>query len=159
MLYEPTLFSLIDAASPKPNAADGIRQTVALAAASLARGDRSAAAEVFIDYWMGEGTWLSKPEPHRQAIEAAVVNVQRWGDALFGETTPLAAFRALKMPVLLMLGNDTTSSARAVATMLAQTLPQAETLILPGLGHMGPVTHPEQVDDAIDGFLRRIPAL
>lgn len=159
VLYEPTLFSLIDAASPRPNAADGIRQTVALAAASLACGDRSAAAEVFIDYWMGEGTWFSKSEPHRQAIEAAVVNVQSWGSALFGDTTPLAAFRALKMPVLVMQGNETTSSARAVAALLAQTLPQVETLTLPGLGHMGPVTHPEQVDEAIDGFLRRIPAL
>ena len=159
VLYEPTLFSLIDAASPRPNGADGIRQTVALAAASLARGDGSAAAEVFIDYWMGEGTWFSKPAPHRQAIEAAVVNVQGWGSALFDDTTPLAAFRALKMPVLLMQGNETTSSARAVATLLARTLPQVETLTLPGMGHMGPVTHPELVDEAIEGFLRRIPAL
>ena len=158
VLYEPTLFALIDAASPMPNAADGIRQTVALAAAELSRGDRGAAAEVFIDYWMGEGAWSAKPEAQRSAIEAAVVNVQGWGGALFGDTTPLAAFRALKMPVLLMQGSETTPSARAVATLLARTLPRVETLTLRGLGHMGPVTHPEQVDEAIDGFLRRHPA-
>lgn len=154
LLYEPTLFGLIDAASPTPNAADGIRQTVALASAALARGDRGAAAEVFIDYWMGEGAWLTKPEAQRSAIEAAVVNVQGWGGALFGDSTPLAAFRALKMPVLLMLGSETTPSARAVATLLARTLPRVETLTLQGLGHMGPVTHPAQVDEAIEGFLR-----
>jgi len=155
VLYEPTLFGLIDAASPMPNAADGIRQTVALAAAALARGDRGAAAEIFIDYWMGEGAWLAKPEAQRSAIEAAVVNVQGWGSALFGDNTPLAAFRALKMPVLLMQGSETTPSARAVATLLARTLPQVETMTLRGLGHMGPVTHPAQVDEAIEGFLRR----
>lgn len=155
VLYEPTLFGLIDAASPMPNAADGIRQAVALAAAALARGDRSAAGEVFIDYWMGEGAWFAKPEAQRSAIEAAVVNVQGWGSALFGDSTPLAAFRALKIPVLLMQGSETTPSARAVATLLAGTLPRVETLTLQGLGHMGPATHPAQVDEAIEGFLRR----
>jgi pimeloyl-ACP methyl ester carboxylesterase len=49
-LYEPTLFGLLDAESPPPNAADGIRQTVAAAEAALARGDPAAAAGVFIDY-------------------------------------------------------------------------------------------------------------
>ena len=157
-LYEPTLFSLIDAASPRPNAADGIRHTVALAATAVARRDPSAAAEYFIDYWMGEGAWIAKPEVQRNAIEAAVVNVQGWGGALFGDATPLAAFRALKMPVLLMQGSETTPAARAVATLLAKTLPRVELLTFPGLGHMGPVTHPALVDEAIDDFLRRHPA-
>jgi pimeloyl-ACP methyl ester carboxylesterase len=158
VLYEPTLFALVDAASPAPNEADGIRRTVALASAALARGDRSAAAEVFIDYWMGAGAFLAKPDAQRNAVEAAIVNVQGWGEALFGDTTPLAALRALKIPVLLMQGSETTPSARAVVTLLAQTLPRVETLTFRGLGHMGPVTHAAQVDEAIDGFLRRHPA-
>jgi pimeloyl-ACP methyl ester carboxylesterase len=155
VLYEPTLFSLVDAASPAPNAADGIRETVARAAAALAAGDRGAAAEAFIDYWMGVGSWAAKPQAQRSAIAEAVVNVQGWGQALLGETTPLAAFRALEMPVLLMLGRQTTASARAVATLLARTLPRVETLCFEGLGHMGPVTHPAPVDAAIDAFLQR----
>ena len=155
VLYEPTLFALVDAATPRPNAVDGIRETVARAAAALATGDRSAAAEGFIDYWMGAGTWLAKPQAQRSAIEAAVVNVQGWAQALFGETTPLAAFRALEMPVLLMQGSQTTPAARAVATALVRTLPRVETLTFEGLGHMGPVTHSAQVDAAIDDFLRR----
>ena len=56
VLYEPTLFSLVDAEAPPPNAADGIRQAVADAALALDRGDRDRAAEAFIDYWMGEGS-------------------------------------------------------------------------------------------------------
>ena len=92
------------------------------------------------------------------AVEAAIVNVQGWGEALFGDTTPLAALRALEMPVLLMQGSETTPSARAVATLLARTLPRVETLTFRGLGHMGPVTHAAQVDEAIEGFLRRHPA-
>lgn len=155
VLYEPTLFALVDATSPSPNAADGIRDVVVRAGAALAAGERHTAAEIFIDYWMGEGAWRAKPDVQRAAIETAVANVVGWGQALFAETTPLTAFRGLGMPVLLMLGSDTTASARAVAGLLATALPRAETLCLDGLGHMGPITHPEQVNAAIDGFLSR----
>ncbi|HZJ70326.1 MAG TPA: alpha/beta fold hydrolase, partial [Planctomycetota bacterium] len=47
VLYEPTLFALIDADAPPPNAADGIRQAVADTALALERSDRNRAAEAF----------------------------------------------------------------------------------------------------------------
>jgi pimeloyl-ACP methyl ester carboxylesterase len=155
VLYEPTLFALVDAAFTPPNEADGIRQTVERAGAALAPGDRGAAAEYFIDFWMGTGAWRAMPQARRGAIEAAIVNVQGWAQALFGEPTPLQAFSALTMPVLLMVGQNSPASARAVARLLAQTLPRLETLEFEGLGHMGPVTHPEVVNPAIEEFLRR----
>ena len=50
VLYEPTLFALVDAAVKPPNDADGIRNAVVRAEAALLAGDRGAAAEHFIDY-------------------------------------------------------------------------------------------------------------
>lgn len=155
VLYEPTLFALIDAASPPPNAADGIRKTVALSAAALAASDPNAAAKTFIDYWMGAGAWSAKPAAQQKAIAAAIVHVAGWGAALFGETTPLAALQTLEMPVLLMLGSETTLAARAVALLLARSLPRVELVHLDGLGHMGPVTDPQRVDAVIEDFLQR----
>ena len=155
VLYEPTLFALVDAATPPPNAADGIRHTVTRATAALAAGNPADAAEIFIDYWMGEGAFAAKPEAQRGAIQGAVTHVQGWGSALFGEPTPLEAFAALQMPVLLMQGSETTPSARAVGTLLARVLPRLETLTFDGLGHMGPITHPALVDAAIEDFLGR----
>jgi pimeloyl-ACP methyl ester carboxylesterase len=55
-LYEPTLFALLDAETPAPNEAEGIRAVVADAGVALDAGDQDAAAERFIDYWMGPGT-------------------------------------------------------------------------------------------------------
>lgn len=55
-LYEPTLFSLLDAESPPPNEADGIRQAVARSSDALDAADPDAAARHFIDYWVGEGS-------------------------------------------------------------------------------------------------------
>jgi pimeloyl-ACP methyl ester carboxylesterase len=157
-LYEPTLFSLVDAESPLPNDADGIRDAVAASAAALDAGDRDGAAEHFIDYWMGPGSWRGTPEKRRPAIAAAVVNVRRWKHALFTEPTPLAAFAALDVPVLYMTGARSTASARAVARSLCAVLPRVERLEFADAGHMGPITHGGPVNEAIAQFLARLPA-
>jgi pimeloyl-ACP methyl ester carboxylesterase len=153
VLYEPTLFALVDADTPRPNDADGIRDAVARAGAALDAGDGDAAAAHFIDYWMGSGAWAATPASRRAPIVAAVAHVRGWSQALFGEPTPLEACAALRLPVLLLQGSDTTASARAVVQRLARTLPQVQLQVLDGLGHMGPVTHPERVNAAIQAFL------
>lgn len=155
VLYEPTLFALLDEEAPSPNEADGIRQTVADAAAHLARGDRSAAAGRFIDFWMGDGSWARTPENRRAPIEEAIVHVQGWGTALFTQPTPLADFGALDMPVLMMVGSESPASSRGVTRRLASVLPRLQLLELEGLGHMGPVTHPERVNAIIEDYLMR----
>lgn len=154
-LYEPTLFSLIDADGPPPNDADGIRNAVASAAAALEAADPDAAARHFIDYWMGAGTWDQTPEPRKGPITASIVNVRGWAQALLGEPTPLAAFAALDIPVLYMLGKDSPTSARGVGLRLTRVLPRVEVVEFDGLGHMGPITHPQVVNEAILRFLER----
>jgi pimeloyl-ACP methyl ester carboxylesterase len=152
-LYEPTLFSLLDAEMPPPNEADGIREAVKRAVAALGAGRKDAAAEHFIDYWMGAGAWASTPEKRREPIAASVVNIEDWADALFTEPTSLAALESLDIPVLCMIGKETRASARGVARLLATALPRVKLVELQGMGHMGPVTHPETVNAIIADFV------
>jgi pimeloyl-ACP methyl ester carboxylesterase len=152
-VYEPTLFSLVDAASPPPNEADGIRDAVARARAALEARDPHGAARHFIDFWMGEGAWDAMPQPRRAPIAAAVAHVGGWAHALFDEPTPLHAFAALDVPVLYMIGGASPAASLAVARLLTRTLPRVEVLAFEGLGHMGPVTHPDLVNPAIVRFL------
>jgi pimeloyl-ACP methyl ester carboxylesterase len=155
VLYEPTLFSLVDALSPSPNAADGIRQTVQAASDALDEQNPNEAARHFIDFWMGPSTWANTPESRRLPITASIINVRRWGHALFTEPAPLEAFRTLDMPVLYMVGKESPQSALGVARLLTGVLPQVEVVEFDGLGHMGPITHPQPVNEAIAGFLAR----
>jgi pimeloyl-ACP methyl ester carboxylesterase len=152
-LYEPTLFALLDAEKPAPNEADGIRNVAADAGAALDAGNADAAAERFIDYWMGAGAWQRTPGQRKPQIAASVANVRRWAHALFTEPEPLQAFAALDVPVLYMVGARSTASAHGVARLLTATLPRVEIVEFGHLGHMGPVTHPELVNEAIGGFL------
>jgi hypothetical protein len=69
-VYEPALFSLLEGEAPRPEAAKGIRDAAAHAAAAIDAGDPSAAAARFIDYWMGAGTWRQMPESRQQVEQA-----------------------------------------------------------------------------------------
>jgi pimeloyl-ACP methyl ester carboxylesterase len=153
VLYEPTFFSLIDAESPAPNVADGIRHAVQLTGNALDEGDPYAAAKHFIDYWMGLQSWDKTPAAIQTLIAASIVNVRRWGNALFKEPTTLTRLGDLAIPVLYMVGKLTTESAIGVARLLTAVLPRVELMEFDGRGHMGPVTHPKLVNDAIADFL------
>jgi len=154
-LYEPTLFALIDAESPPPNDADGIRGGVAGAAAALEAGDPVSAARCFVDYWSGPGAWDRIPEERKGPLTASVANIRGWANALFREQTPLAAFSRLRVPVLYMVGKESPASSRGVARLLTRVLPRVEVVEFEGLGHMGPVTHAQTVNETISRFLDR----
>jgi pimeloyl-ACP methyl ester carboxylesterase len=154
-LYEPTLFSLIDQERPLSNDSQGILQAVAGASRALQVGDLDGAAQCFIDYWMGAGTWARMPEARKEPIAASVRNVCGWRDALMKEPTPLAAFAQLDIPVLYMMGADSPASSRGVGRLLTKTLPRVEVVEFTGIGHMGPITHPQLVNQAIARFLEQ----
>lgn len=154
-LYEPTLFALLDAERPPPNEADGIRSVIADAGAALDAGNEDAAAERFIDYWMWAGAWKQTSEQRKVPIAASVKNARRWAHALLTEPTPLKAFRSLDVPVLYMVGKRSTPSAHGVARLLTTALPRVELVEFEDLGHMGPVTHPDPVNEVIGKFLER----
>jgi pimeloyl-ACP methyl ester carboxylesterase len=93
------------------------------------------------------------PERVQAATAESVRHIQAWKDALFDEPTPLAKFAGLDVPVLLLVGSKSPLSSRAVARKLAAVLPRAELIEVEGLGHMGPVTHPDVVNTRIAAFL------
>ena len=154
VLYEPTLFALVDAQRPPPNEVDALRAVVEAVAAALAHGHSDTAARHFIDYWMGAGSFAAMPVSRRESIESMIWDAPAWATALCGEKTPLSAFAALEMPVLLMSGSDSPASSLSVTRLLAAALPHVSHQVFAGLGHMAPVTHPQRVNERIAAFLR-----
>lgn len=154
-VYEPTLFSLLEAASPGQLAAQGIRDAVTAAGAAVDAGDLASAGACFIDYWMGPGAWAALPVQRQAALAAPMVNVRGWCHALFSEPTPLRAFGALEIPVLCMVGAESPPAARGVTQLLTSVLPNVTVVEFAGLGHMAPVTHAALVNEAIAQFLQR----
>ena len=74
-LYEATLFALLEEEAPGQEAANGIRSAAADAAAAIDARDHAAAAQRFIEYWMGPGTWSRLPEARQTPIAISMNNV------------------------------------------------------------------------------------
>jgi pimeloyl-ACP methyl ester carboxylesterase len=80
-----------------------------------------------------------------------------WG-AAFEEPTPLAAFAELDVPVLYITGSESPASSRAVARLLTKVLPRVTAVVVEGVGHMAPVTHPDRINALIEDHLEeRVP--
>lgn len=153
VVYEPTLFHLVAAGDPLSSPAEGIWRTASDAAEAIARGDSTAAAERFIDFWMGSGSWVNMTAARQAGIAGTMKNVKGWRDTLFSETFPSSALASLHIPVLLMWGEDSPESSLSVARLLKDTLPDVTLAPHAGRGHMGPITHAESINAQISSFL------
>jgi len=153
VLFEPVLFSVLTAEDPTQPAAREIAAVRDDTVRALERGDPRASGARFVDYWMGAGAWAAMPEPRREALAGAMTTVKAEWDAAFREPTTLSAFAELDVPVFYLTGSESPASSRAVARLLTKTLPRVTAVEIEGVGHMGPVTHPDRINTLIERYL------
>lgn len=149
-LYEPTVFHLLPAIGPDGAAAYGeISDVAGGVVEGVISGDYRTAAARFVDYWGGAGAWATlSPELQTRLVRWIVKAPLDFG-ALFDDATPAGAYAALACPVLLMVGMQAPAPTRLVAMKLAEIMPQARAVFIPGAGHMGPLTHAAEVNGHI----------
>lgn len=154
--YEPILFNLLaevgeeDASTEVWMVSNDVRRLVG--------EDRfSDAGRRFIDYWSGVGSWDQLPEWQQESIKRRMNKVRSDFDATLGNPTPLEAYSKLAVPCLFLYGLQSPESTRRIAEWLSSRLPQAEVRGLLPLGHMGPITHADQVNNLIASFLTKQP--
>lgn len=123
--------------------------------ACIEAGDLSAAADIFMGFWIGDAQWQQMPDKHKQVIIPTMAKV---GDELRGLdrfTSTMSTFDALDIPVTVIRGERSPQPARAVAELLAEQITQAELVEIPGAGHMIPQSHPAAIGEVIVGFKER----
>jgi pimeloyl-ACP methyl ester carboxylesterase len=152
-LYEPVLFNLLheDPASREPAVEiSAVRIAVRRAAYS---GRAEQAAQTFVDYWSGPGAWEALADKRRAPIVAHMRKVDAEFDAVFYNATSLLTYRRLAMPVLAMVGETTRRPPRRILDLLATVLPDVTRREIAGAGHLGPLTHADEVNARIRAFL------
>jgi pimeloyl-ACP methyl ester carboxylesterase len=152
-IYEPVMFRLLfddDEAHP---AAKEIGNVVIDMRWHIAAGHPLQAARRFVDYWSGAGTWDAFDASQQQAIAKRVPAIMDCFDAVFADTTQLEDLQCLDIPVLSLRGASTRASAFRVGLRLESLLPNVTLREFAGLGHMGPVSHPDVVNRVIEAFL------
>ena len=152
-LFEPVLFSLLIAAAPESDAAREILGLAERTTQLARRGDLEGAAREFVDYWVQAGMWASMREEVRPAIRASMDGAGRRWDALLHDPVRFSDFLRLDVPTLFLVAQHSTLAARALSELLIRALSNARAVHIRGVGHMAPLTNPEQVNPLIESFL------
>lgn len=152
-LYEPVLANLLHE-DPRLRAAATEFTSVRIAVRRAVHSGRvEHAANIFVDYWSGAGAWRALPEKRRAAIAQRMRKVDAEFDAIFCTATSLSAYRRVAIPVLAMVGAATRRPPRAIVDLLATALPDVRRREVAEAGHLGPLTHADEVNTEIRAFL------
>lgn len=119
------------------------------------RQGNEGAAERFVDYWGGAGTWSAMPAAAQRSTAARMPSAIAQFRAMLAE--PRGAAALPPVPTLLLSGRTSRAPARRIAERVAALCPGVRHRVLPGVGHMGPVTHARTVNALILGFLDEQP--
>lgn len=153
-LIEPVLFGAL----PQGAMREGYRADHAGFYAALARGDTVAAARAFLRIWGDGRRWDSLPEAFRADVAARIHLIGAGAQALEHDRPGLLApgrLEALDIPVLLVAGAASHPSIAAVQDALAPRFAHLARVVVPGAGHMVPITHPAPVAQALRAHLAR----
>jgi pimeloyl-ACP methyl ester carboxylesterase len=142
-LFDPVAFNVLDA--------DHDRDARAiLAALDLSwhpePDQRDRWLRTFVDFWGGTGAWSMLRDEVRDEFRRVAWVIREGVRTLAEDQTPLAAFSSLDVPTLLMTGERSPLPARKVIDRLANAMPDARHAVIPGAGHLGPVTHAGEVN-------------
>ena len=113
------------------------------------------AAQRFVDYWNGDGTWHGLHCVQRIKLSLNASKLSGDFNATFNEPTPISAYGRIDVPTLVLSGTQSPRPTRHITRMLAEIIPDARHRTIGDTGHMLPVTHPIKVNSAIRAHLMR----
>lgn len=110
--------------------------------------------ESFVGYWSGVGGWQRLQEGARQAFRDVAPKMIGEVRTLGVERTPHQAYATLEMPVLFLSSERSTPAMERVIDILLGAIPGSRRERIAGASHMGPLTHPNEVNALIAAHVR-----
>ncbi len=152
--YEPVLFRLLAGNAPCRREMQEVLELVRAIRDHIEHAQPEAAARQFVEFWSGTGTWQALPMQRQHAVAVRIRSVLRQFDLIFAEPLSRRELAQIDVPMMFLSGARSVASGRRLAQCVRDAMPLAEHHELPGMGHMGPITHPAQVNQRIRHFLR-----
>lgn len=144
-LYEPVLFT---AAKDHPAYAENHRYMNGVFADAMRAGDRMEAARLFNLVWGSDEAWDALPHYVKQGMAKRIHLIPAGRSVthedVHGQVTP-GALEKVALPVLLLEGEHSPDLVRAVHDRMQARFPNVRRQVISGAGHMGPISHPDQV--------------
>lgn len=123
-------------------------------AEAFRRGESDAIARM-IDFYGGEGTFASWPQRVRDyAMQTTPANLLDWESAYGFRLTP-AALASVKIPTLVLWGENSHPAARRANELLSRHISHTEHTEISGASHFMIATHPKLFADLIIRHVER----
>lgn len=154
VLIEPSPFYLLDIRGHREAFCE-ISSLAEYTSRCIANRIPEAAAERFIDYWCGAGTWTASSADRQGVFTRSIgLLLAEWNALLAGENTLAEWTAELPHDTLMISSTKTTLPSRELVKLLLDARPDWEWASICDAGHMAPLTHPQLVNPIIRGFLR-----
>jgi pimeloyl-ACP methyl ester carboxylesterase len=148
-LYEPVVLRVL---GDEDAAVADIERRAEGVLGLVAAGRRHDAAQAFVDFWSGDGSYASLPLSAQASIARRIDKVPLDFQAALRWPLGPTDLRAIFAPTLLLAGNRSPAFVRRIVTLLARALPNCRIDCLDS-GHMGPITDAHRVNPRIEAFL------
>jgi len=152
-VHEPPLLDLLLGRPEHARLVAEVDEVIASVVAAIHGGRALAGAEEFVErIGLGPGGWALVPEELRQAFAAnaatflAMLDDPGWG------VLDTAAASTTEVPVLLTSGDTSAPSLQAATHELAAAVDQIRHVVLPGVGHVPHLTHPDEYVGVLVGW-------
>lgn len=116
-------------------------------------GQVDSAWEEFMEIFNGPGSWKRMPHEAKEKILATTPSVCSGTYAIINHATTLAECAGLALPALLLHGELTHPPFIRLTGILAEHIPAARLEVIPGAGHMSPLTHPAALAELLAAHL------
>jgi len=151
-LFEPVAYHLLPETE---EVLTEIHRTSGTVKNYIAQNNFAGAAEYFIDYWNGAGTFATYPKEMQNILCQGARKMPLSYHALMEEPISLEDYKKINVPVCLIAGRQSPLTSRRVAELLVDVLPDCRFHWL-DTGHMAPLTHPHKVNPIIESFIRQV---
>ena len=156
-LYEPAVFHLLDNENAADRALlDHMKAVETSVEHSIEAETPEKGMEMFVDFWNQPGSWKSMPEKVQSKIAMNAETVLGDFAHIFSENWTADELSEVKLPAQLLMGMESPTPAQRAATLVFQNIAGAELVMLPGLGHMAPITASDWVNPRICQHIARV---
>jgi pimeloyl-ACP methyl ester carboxylesterase len=148
-LYEPVAFRMLDDDEPALAEAGRCSERVFRL---LEAGRRHDAAQAFVDFWSGPGSYASLPLPVQAGMVRRIEKVPLDFQAAWRWPLRPDDLRSVVAPTLLLAGNRSPAVVQRIVARMTRVLPNCRVGWF-DCGHMGPATDAHRINPWIEAFV------
>jgi 3-oxoadipate enol-lactonase len=144
-----TRLALVASGFPAWDWTEEMRDYFAREEAAVEANDLDAATEVNMEFWVKPEHRDEVRPQQRRALELQTAHEEP--DVEWPEMPPLSS---LDLPVLVIVGEDDKADFRTIGRHLAEEIPGAELVAIPGAGHLVGLDQPDELNRLLLEFLQ-----